>query len=306
MPLSKKYLDPDIIARLRGMQLRSRSIVAGFISGMHRSAYHGFSVEFAEHRQYVPGDDIRHIDWRIFGRQDRFYIKEYEEETNLRCNILVDASRSMAYQGAASGGLSKFEYACSLAASLAYLLITQQDAAGLITFDSAVRQRLTSSTGKVQLSNLVKILEDTQPDESTDVKVLFHRLADELRKRSMVILISDLLTDVEDVIGGIEHICYAGHELIVLHVMDDDEWNLPFVENVQFEGLEDDARLFTDPQSLRESYLATVQRFVASVRGACLKHRADYVAINTREPLDAALCGYLARRSGRLAGGRAP
>ncbi|MBI5866205.1 MAG: DUF58 domain-containing protein, partial [Planctomycetes bacterium] len=274
----RSYLDANVIARLRGLELRAREVVAGFISGMHRSAYHGFSVEFAEHRQYVQGDDLRYIDWRIFGRQDRFYIKEYEEETNLRCNILVDASASMAYRGE-NADRSKFEYACGLAASLAYLLISQQDAAGLLTFDSDVRNRLPATTGKVHLSNFVRVLEQTQPERQTNVKVLFHRLAEELRKRSMVILISDLLTDPEDVVSGIEHICYAGHELIVLHVLDDDEWTLPFVENAQFEGIEDEVQLLADPQSLRESYLAAVDRFVTRVKTTVLRHRGDYVSV---------------------------
>lgn len=302
MPASRKYLDPDVIARLRGLELRARKVVAGFISGMHRSAYHGFSVEFAEHRQYVPGDDLRYIDWRIFGRADRFYIKEYEEETNLRCNVLLDVSRSMQYAGA--GRISKFEYAARLAASLAFLLTRQQDAVGLLTFDQKIQTHLPSAAGRVQLNNLMKVLEGAEPAGQTHVKVLFHRLAEELRKRSMVILISDLLADPDDVVDGLEHMCHAGHELILMHVMDDDEWNLPFVENVLFEGLEDDVRLFTDPQSLRAGYVAAVERFSARVRAVCLKHHADYVPVNTRDPLDALLCGYLARRSGRLGGAR--
>lgn len=301
MPASSRFLDPEIIARLRGLELRARRVAAGFISGRHRSAYHGMAVEFAEHRQYVPGDDIRHIDWRIFGRADRFYIKEYEEETNLRCNILLDVSHSMAY---GSGPLSKFEYAATLAASLAWLLTAQQDAPGLVTFDSAVRTHLHSAAGKAHLSNFVKVLEDSAPSGRTDVKMLLHLLAEELRTRSMVVLISDLLADPQDVIGGLEHMCYAGHELIVLHVMDDDEWNLPFPENVLFEGLEDELRLLVDPQSLRANYLAVVERFVTRVRGVCLKHRADYVPVNTREPVDAVLTGYLARRAGLMSGGR--
>lgn len=303
MPASKRFLDPDVIARLRGLELRARSIVAGFISGMHRSAYHGFSVEFAEHRQYVPGDDLRYIDWRLVGRADRFYIKEYEEETNLRCNILLDASRSMAYGGARARS-NKFEYAGKLAASLAYLLTQQQDAAGLLTFDSKVRTHLPASTGKVHLNNFLTVLEQTQPEQATDVKVLFHRLAEELRKRSMVILISDLLADPADVVSGLEHISHSGHELIVLHVMDDDEWHFPFVENVQFHGLEEDSKLLCDPQSLRASYLAAVERFVTKVQSTCLKHHGDYVAVNTSDPIDAVLCGYLAKRAGLLAGAR--
>ncbi len=299
MPASRKYLDPDIISRLRGLELRARKVSAGFISGMHRSAYHGFSVEFADYRQYVPGDDLRYIDWKIFGRADRLYVKEYEEETNLRCNILLDASASMAYGG---DGVSKFEYACKLAASLAYLLVGQQDAPGLVTFDSRIRTKLPPHTGRGHLSTLLETLEKTAPEQQTDVKVLFHRLAEELRKRSMIILISDLLADLDDVAGGLEHMAYAGHELIVLHVLDDTEWNLPFIENILFEGLEEDDRLLVDPQSLRTSYLAAVERFVARVQSVCLKHHADYVPVNTSDPLDAVLCGYLARRAGRLGG----
>lgn len=301
MPVSRRFLDPDVLARLRGLELRARSLAAGTISGMHRSPYHGFSVEFAEHRQYVPGDDIRYVDWRVFGRADRVYIKEYEAETNLRCTLLLDASRSMAF---GSAGVSKFEYAARLAATLAYLLISQQDAAGLLTFDHQVRAHLRYTTGKAQLANILRVLESTQPGGQTDVKILFHRLAEELGRRSMIVLISDLLADPADVLSGLEHICYAGHELIVLHVMDPQEWEFPFVENMLFEGLEDEVRLLADPQSLRASYLAAVERFVTRVRTVCLKHKADYVPVSTSAAIDGLLSGYLAARAGRVAGAR--
>lgn len=303
MPASTKLLDPEVIARLHGLKLRARQIAAGSISGMHRSAFHGFSVEFAEHRQYTPGDDVRYIDWRIFGRADRLYVKNYEEETNLRCNLLVDTSSSMRY-GAARGRMSKFDYARRLAASLAYVLISQQDAVGLITFDEQVRQHLPSATGRTQLANLVQVLETAECAGRTRVKVLFHQLAEELRKRSMVILISDLLADADAVIDGLAHIAHAGHELIVLHVMDHDEWEFPFVENVKFEGLEDTLELMTDPQALRASYLAALERYVQRVKSVCLQHKADYVPVNTRDPLATVLTGYLARRSGLAGGGR--
>jgi uncharacterized protein (DUF58 family) len=296
VPSSTKYLRPDVLARLRGLELRARSVVAGFLSGMHRSAYHGYSVEFAEHRQYVPGDDIRHIDWRLFGRADRFYIKQYEEETNLRCNILLDVSRSMDY---GEGRENKFDYACSMAATLAWLLAKQRDAFGLVTFDHEVRDRLPSATGQVQLTNFTTLLESSRPDQTTDVKVLFHRLAEELRRRSMVVLISDLFTDVDDVIKGLEHIGLARHELIVMHVMHDDERRFPFIENIFFDGLEEDAQLLTDPQSLRGGYLAAVDGFVKRIRSACMDHGVDYVPVNTKEPLEAVLAGYLAGRSTR-------
>ena len=300
MPASSKCLNPEIIARLQGLELRARGIVAGFISGMHRSPYRGFSVEFAEHREYVPGDDVRHVDWRLFGRADRFYVKQYEVETNLRCCLLVDASESMAY----GHPVSKFDYARTLAASLAYLVIDHQDAAGLITFDSEVRDRLDGKSGKAHLANLADVLDGAAPAGKTHVKVLLHRLAEELHSRSMVVLISDLLADPDHIVAGLDHIRYAGHELIVFHVMHDDEWNFPFVENVLFDGLEEPAQLLADPQSLRDSYLAAVQRLVTRVRAACLKLRADYILVNTREPVDAVLCGYLGRRARAVAGAK--
>ncbi len=300
MPASSKCLNPEIIARLQGLELRARGIVAGFISGMHRSPYRGFSVEFAEHREYVPGDDVRHVDWRLFGRADRFYVKQYEVETNLRCCLLVDASESMAY----GSPVSKFDYTRTLAASLAYLVVDHQDAAGLITFDSEVRDRLDCKSGKAHLANLADVLDGAAPAGKTHVKVLFHRLAEELHSRSMVVLISDLLADPDHIVAGLDHIRYAGHELIVFHVMDDDEWNFPFVENVLFDGLEEPAQLLADPQSLRDSYLAAMRRLVTRVRAACLKLRADYVPVNTRDPVDAVLCGYLGRRARSAAGAK--
>lgn len=275
-----------------------RTVVAGVLSGLHRSVYRGQSVEFAEHRPYVPGDDIRHVDWRLFGRKDRFFIKQYEEETNLHARILLDASRSMTY---GSGPLSKFDYAACLAAALAYLLLRQHDAVGLLTFDEHIRRKLAPATGRTQLANVLSLLEDTRPAAATGVKRLFHRVAEELRRRSLVVLISDLLADPDDIVSGLEHICYAGHDLVVLHVLDADEWEFPFVDHVLFEGLENEDRLLADPQSLRASYLAALRRFTARVRAVCLKHRADYVPVNTRDPLDGVLAAYLSgRRAGRV------
>lgn len=298
--MSSKYLNPEAIARLKGVQLRARTVVAGVLSGLHRSLYRGYSVEFAEHRQYVPGDDIRHVDWRLFGRKDRLYIKQYEEETNLACCLVVDASASMAY---GSGALSKFDYAATLAGGLAYLLAHQQDSVGLMTFDARLREHLPPASGAAQLAALLKILESTRPAEQTDVKLLLHRLAGELRRRSIVILLSDLLAPVEEIIDGLERLSHAGHELVVMHVLDRDEWEFPFHENVMFEGMEETDVLLADTQSLRRSYLEAVDRFATRVRGACLQQRADYVRVSTHEPLDAVLSGYLARRQ-RRGGGR--
>ncbi len=295
MPVSRKYLDPKVIARLRGLELRARGAVSGAVSGMHRSVYRGYSVEFAEHRPYVPGDDIRHVDWRLFGRKDRLFIKQYEEETNLRLNILLDVSRSMAYGSASE---NKFDYACRLAASLAYLVVAQHDHVGLVTFDNEVRTRIPAATGQQQLTNILQILESSDPTGETRVKLLLDRLSEELRRRSVVVLISDLLAEPDAIVAGFEHLAHTGHELIVFHVMHPDEWELPFVENVQFEGLESPARLFADPQGLQESYRRAVQRFTSRLRAVCLKLRADYVPTSTRDPLDVTVCGYLSRRGG--------
>lgn len=295
MPSWRKYLDPKTIARLGGLELRARRAVSGAVSGMHRSVYRGYSVEFAEHRPYVAGDDIRHIDWRLFGRKDRFFIKQYEEETNLRLSVLLDISKSMNY---GDGAENKFEYACSLAASMAYLVVSQHDFAGLITFDNEVRAKLPPATGQPQLANFLKILEESRPAGETRVRVLLDRLSEELRRRSIVVLISDLLANLDDVLNGLEHLAHTGHEVILFHVLHPDELEFPFVAPTRFTGLEDDLQLAADPQSLRASYLRAVHRFTTRVHAVCLKHRADYVLVNTRVPLDVTLCGYLSRRSG--------
>lgn len=291
-----RFLDPEVIARLRGLEVRARSAVSGTLSGRHRSVFRGYSVEFAEHRPYVPGDDIRHIDWRIYGRKDRYFIKQYEEETNLQCDLLLDVSRSM---GFTSGGPSKLAYGCYLAASLAYLVIGQSDAAGLITFDDRVRLKLPAATGKAHLANILGRLDELEPTGRTDVRILLHRLAEELRRRSLVVLISDLIADVDEIVGGLEHLMHGGHELVVMHVMDDHEWRFPLVENVLFEGMETDDRLLADPQSLRAGYLAALERFTQRVRARCLDCGADYVPVNTRTPVAAVLAGYLSRRGKR-------
>lgn len=301
MPAQRTFLSPDAIARLKGLQLRAQHIASGVLSGLHRSAYHGYSVEFAEHRQYVPGDDIRHIDWRLFGRQERLYIKQYEEETNLAVYLLVDTSQSMSYQ---SGSLSKYEYACCVAATFAWLVTHQQDAVGLFTFDEAVNAHLSSSTGQTQLHNLIQVLEDSQLTGETNLLTLLGRTLSEVRRRSLVVLFSDLLVSDDELKAVIEQLSHAGHELVVMHVLDDDEWHFNFTENIRFEGLEEDLHVIEDAQSLRSSYLDALDRFVLRTREACLRQRAEYVPINTSEPLDRLLSGYLVRRMQRLARGR--
>lgn len=294
----RKYLDPDVLAKISRLELRARMVVEGFVSGMHKSPYQGYAVEFASHREYVPGDDIRHIDWRLYARADRLYIKQYEEETNLRTHILLDCSRSMAYpQHVHDGRMNKFDYACTLAASLVYLLMHQQDACGLVLFDHDIREQIPPTSSTAQLQTMIELIERNPPDSTTDMKILFSRLAEQLRRRGLVIVISDLLTDVDEVIQGLQRLRYTGHDVIVLHVLDHDEVTFPFEDNTMFEGLEaPDVQLLTDPQSLRASYLEIVQRFISRVRSACMDHRIDYQLLSTRDPLDAGLSALLAAR----------
>lgn len=299
----KKYLDPDVLAKISRLELRARMVVEGFISGMHKSPYQGYSVEFASHREYVPGDDIRHIDWRLYARGDRLYIKQYEEETNLRTHILLDCSRSMTYpEHRHPGRMNKFDYACTLAASLIYLLMHQQDAAGLVLFDHQIREQIPPTSSSAQLHSMIELIERNPPDNTTDMKVLFSQLAEQLRRRGLVIVISDLLTDVDEVIQGLQRLRYTRHDVIVLHVLDYDEVTFPFEDNTMFEGLEaPDTQLLTDPQSLRASYLEIVQEFISRVRSACMDHRIDYQLLSTRDPLDAGLSTFLAARMHQIA-----
>lgn len=298
MDAFKKYLDPEILTRISRLELRARMVVEGFISGMHRSPYHGYSVEFASHREYTPGDDIRHIDWRLFGRADRFYIKQYEEETNLRTHVLLDCSNSMAYPDPPpSDRLNKYAYACTVAASLIYLLMHQQDACGLVLFDHDIREQIPPTSNTAQLRSMIEMIERHPPDRTTDVKVLFTHLAEQVRQRGLVVVISDLLTNVDDVIAGLQRLRHDRHDVVVLHVLDHDEIEFPFEDNILFHGLEQpDVELLTDPQSLRTSYLEIVQEFIRKVRSACMNHRVDYRLLSTREHPAAALIGFLATR----------
>ncbi len=297
MSNSRKYLRPEVLGKLARLELRARSVVEGFVSGLHNSPYHGFSVEFAEHREYVPGDDVRHIDWRVFAKADRFYIKQYEEETNLRCHLLLDCSGSMAYpEHADAAAWTKWTYASTLAASLAYLQARQQDAVGLTLFDHEIRRQLPPAGNPRQLSNMLTLIEGQVPQHKTDVKVLFRYLADHIRQRSMVVVISDLLTDLDEVIAGLQRLRHTHHEVLVFHVLDHDELEFPFTDQTLFEGIEVPLELLTDPQALRQSYRRRVQAFIQRLRSLCVNNRIDYALLSTRDPLDVALTTFLAKR----------
>jgi uncharacterized protein (DUF58 family) len=292
----RNYLDPRTLNKISRLDLRARLIVEGFITGLHRSPYRGFAVEFAQHRQYVPGDETKHIDWKVWSKTDRLFIKEYEEETNLKCTMLLDVSRSMRYGEDTDQHWSKFDYSATLAACLAHLLQHQQDSVGLITFDNDIRLNMPASSHPTHLKQLVHELENTDPDTRTDVAAVFSQLAEQIRQRGMVVLISDLFADQAVLGEALQGFRIRGHEVVVFHVMHEDELDFPFQDNTLFRGLEIDRELLTEPRALRKAYLESKDRFVAQVRNRCATLGIDYVLMSTAEPIDAALSSYLAFR----------
>lgn len=298
---ARNYLDPKTLDKISRLDLRARLVVEGFITGQHKSPYHGFAVEFASHREYVPGDEIKHIDWKVWSKTDRFFIKEYEEETNLKMTIILDCSKSMRY-GENSDGWSKFDYGCTAAACFAYLAQQQQDSVGLVTFDNEIRKKLPSSSHPNHLKLLIHELEQTEPDNKTDVGNIFLRLAEEIGKRGMVVLVSDLFADLDTLKTSLQHFRHRRHEVVVFHVMHDHELTFPFQDNTMFKGLEVDMQLLTEPRALRKAYLEAVDDYMHKVRKVCASNGVDHVLMNTKDPLDAALASYLAFRTRTVRG----
>jgi uncharacterized protein (DUF58 family) len=292
-----RFLDPAIIARLGTMELKARTVVEGFLSGLHRSPYKGFSVEFAEYRQYLPGDDLSTMDWKIYARSDRHYVKKFEEETNLDCHLLLDVSASMAYRGAAP--MSKLEYGSVLAASLSFLMHRQRDATGLIAFDDRIRFRLPAGARGGHLHALLLALEKMQAGSQSNVARPLQQLAEALVKRSLVVLISDLLDEPDAVIKGLRHLKFRGTDVIVFQVLDPNELTFPFRGMSKFRDLESAEELLAEPEAIRTSYLRELAgltlRFDRELRGAGI----DYVQLDTSQPLDFALLAYLAARERR-------
>jgi len=292
-----EYLDPKVLSRITRLDLRARHVVEGFISGMHRSPFHGFSVEFASHREYVPGDDIRHVDWKVQARTDRFYIKQYEEETNLKATFLLDASESMHFRGDTKEALSKYEYASTAAASLAFMLQQQQDAVGLGLFDEDLIQYLPASASTSQLKAIVHALHVHEPKKKTSLEHVAHAMAEKIPRRGLVCLVSDLFVDIDGVIKALEHFRHYDHEVIVLHIMDQDELDFPYQGMIRFKGLEAMGELTVEPRGLREAYLEEVNAFCREVKRRCTSARIDYKLISTGDDLGVALSVFLAARA---------
>jgi uncharacterized protein (DUF58 family) len=293
MPGSKRFLHPEAIKRIARLEIRARHIVEGFLSGMHRSPYFGQSVEFLQHREYALGDDLRHVDWKVWARQDRLYVKQFEEETNLRSHLLVDVSKSMAY---GSGPLNKYEYACTLACSLAYLILRQQDGVGCVTFDEKVRVTVPVRTKNNHIFSIVDSLAVQEPAEKTDMYAILRQVAETAPRRGLMVLVSDLLADRPGLIKGLKLLRQRGHDVLVFHVMDDEELDFPFSGPTRFEGLEMPDYLNCNPRALRDGYLAALQAYLDEVRRECARNSCDYALVRTRDPLDAALATFLSKR----------
>jgi uncharacterized protein (DUF58 family) len=293
----RQFLDPAVVARLGTLELKARTIVEGFLSGLHRSPFKGFSVEFAEYRQYMPGDDLATIDWKVFARSDRYYVKKFEEETNLDCHVMLDVSGSMAY---GARGMTKFEYGACLAASLGYLMTRQRDAVGLMAFDDKIVSLLPASGRPGHLRSMLVTLDRLVPGRTTDVAKPLGQLCDALTKRGMVVLISDLLADPDAVIRGLKHFQFRGCDVLVFHVLDPDELEFPFERATRFEDLETDEEVMAVPDLVRSHYLKEIGSLIDRYRRELGAAGIDYTLLPTSQPLELALLSYLSTRSKAL------
>jgi uncharacterized protein (DUF58 family) len=292
-----KYLDIETLSRIKNIEMLAKHVVEGFILGLHRSPYRGFSVEFAEYRQYTHGDDIKHLDWKVFGKSDRYYLKQFEEETNLACHILVDASPSMNYK--ATGVFwTKFEYACRMAACLSYLMLRQRDAVGLLIFDDKIQEMLPARVSPAHRQRILSALDNAKiGTRDTDLATPMHHLAGNLKKRGLVILISDLLAEPTQVLEALQHFRFCGNDVIVFHVLDNDEITFPFESMVEFTDSESAEKIHVAPSFVRQEYLKEFERFFGIYKKGCADLNIDYKIMNTSSNLELALSEYLYRRS---------
>ena len=294
MQTGYRFLEPQTLARVKNLSLVARGVVEGFISGLHSSPYKGFSAEFAEHREYTAGDDPRRLDYRMLGRTDRLYVKQYEEETNMRVQILLDTSGSMGYR--LDGKLSKLQYGCYLTAVLGYLMTRQRDAVGLTTFDARIRLDMPARSTPRHFNEMMERLETVEAAGETDAAETLHRIADRLKRRGLIVLISDLYGEPEEIVRALHHFRHRRHEVIVFHVLDRAEIDFPFRDATAFRDLETGQSIQVDPAYARDEYVAQVRSFIESYRRACAEARIDYVSADTSTPYDFMLSRYVAKR----------
>jgi len=288
------FLDPSVLAGLDNLELRARVVVEGFLSGLHKSPHRGFSVEFNDYRHYQRGDDMRHVDWKLYARTDKFYIKQYEDETNVRCVILLDTSASMDYS---SGGISKLNYGVTLASALAYFIMRQRDAVGLITFDDRVKEYIPAKCRQPHLMRILRTLSRVESGMKTDVVGPLSDLAASLSKKSMVVLITDMLDDEQRVISTLQNIRGMGNDVITFQIMDDAELNFPFNEATEFIDMENNESYVTSPAAIRRAYLENFNEFLSYCQKECQSSGVDYCLLNTHEPMDEALSAYMSKRA---------
>lgn len=293
-PDYKTYLTPDVVSRLATMELRARLVVEGFITGLHKSPYHGFSVEFAEHRQYMPGDEIRRLDWKIYGRTDRYYIKEFEEETNLKSYIIIDASKSMDFKS--EGSVTKLQYASFLAAALCYLMMSQRDAVGLVVYDEEIRKFIPPHSTKTYLQTILVELQNLQAQNKTGTGRALNRVAEQIRRRGLVIIFSDLLDNQDEVLKALRHFRYKNNEILLFHVLDPRERNFNFGRDAIFRDMESGDELMTQPYQIQRAYQEAMLEFISRYKQECREQRIDYVLLDTSIPFDVALYEYLLKR----------
>jgi len=291
---NQNYLSPSIIKKIDNLYLRAKLVVEGFIVGLHKSPYHGFSIEFSEHRPYTFGDEIKFIDWKLLAKTDKLYIKQFEEETNLKSYILFDKSSSMNF---GSGDISKFEYAKNICACLSYLMIKQQDAVGLTTFDKKINTSISPKSKISHLNYLLKVLNNTKIEGETKISNILHSLAESIKKRGLIILISDLIDNPKDVLSGLRHFRYKGHEVIIFHIIDDKEINFDFNSPINFIDLEDQKMIKTDPRQIKTDYKESFDNFCQEYKNECNKNNIDYIPINTSSSIDKTLIQYLIKRA---------
>lgn len=291
----RRFLLPEELSRISRLEVRARHIVEGFLSGLHRSPYFGQSVEFVQHREYTPGDDVRRIDWRVWSKTDKYYIKQYEEDTNLPATLVVDVSESMQF---GTGPLNKYEYGCTVAAALAYLLLRQQDAVGLVTFDDRIRSRVPARSRHTHLQAILAAMAQQQPAHKTGTDDILRQLAEEQAQRGMIVLISDLFVERSGLFRGLRLLRHRGHDVLVFQVLDDQELDFRYAGMTRFEGLEQTGNLLCEPHSLREGYLDAMRTFLDDVRRFCAANTVDFQTIRTSQHLDAALAHYLNHRIG--------
>jgi uncharacterized protein (DUF58 family) len=295
---TEKYLRPEVIRQVARLDLRARFIVEGFLAGLHASPYHGFSVEFSEHRKYVPGDDLKDLDWNIYAKTDRYYVKKFQAETNLTGYLVMDLSASMAYTYRQE--LTKFEYAICLAAALGYLMIHQQDPVGLVTFDTRIQASLPPRSKRTHLGNILGVLANLRPTGQTEIAGCLHQLASMIHSRSLIMLFSDLLAEPGPVLESLHHLRHRGHEVILFHILDEAEAHFPFEGIIEFQDVEEDRRLTLDARGMRQDYLGALRQFQEQYRAECARANIDYVPMDTSVSFDRALMEYLLQRQRRF------